>query len=121
VAGAQSDDFFFRPLATGADEWESYKCWVLFAIPRDEFDAIAKDFREKYETLYAQAYKWMCDDRERRVAWEKEVLDTQMAWQKEERDWNRADELLEQQHQITLDKDRETMPGRRFRLVGSDR
>jgi hypothetical protein len=117
----ESDDFFARPLATGADEWESYKCWVLFAIPREEFDAIAKEFRSKYEMLYDQTWTWMCEDRARRVSWEDDILRTQLAWQNEEREWNRADELLEQQHQITLDKDRETMPGRRFRLVGSDR
>ena len=117
----EGDDPFSRPLATGRDEWESYKCWVLFAIPREEFNQIAADFRGKYEQLYGQAYQWMCNDRDRRIKHEDEILKTQLAWQKEERSWNRDDELLEQQHQIALDKDREAMPGRRFRLVGSDR
>lgn len=117
----EGDDPFARPFAEGRDEWQSYKCWVLYAMPRSEFMKIAGQFRERYDSLYTQALAWMCDDRDRRITWEDQILKTQLEWQREERGWNRADELIEQQHQISLDKDREGMPGRRFRLVGSDR
>lgn len=116
----EGHDPFGRWTATGRDEWQSYKCWVLYSIPRAEFMRIAGDFRERYDELYAQAMAWMKSDRDRRIKWEDQVLSTQLKWQEQERSWNREDETIARDHAITIDKDREPMPGRRFRLVGSD-
>ena len=36
--------------------------------------------------------------------------------QEEERLWNREDEIITRAHTIEIDKDRQTLPGRRFTL-----
>ena len=117
----EGDDSMSRPLATGRDEWESYKCWVLCSMPESEFQQIADQFRMSYQELYKQTLAALATDRSRRVKWEDTVLQTQLQWQAQEREWNRADELVSRDHTISLDKDREPLPGRRFSVVGSSR
>ena len=117
----EGDDTLSRPLATGGDEWESYKCWILCSMPQAEFDIIADQFRSTFNELYTQAKALAQADRNRRMQWEDTMLKTQLTWQLEERKWNRADEEIARNHAVGLDKDREALPGRRFTVVGSGR
>ena len=114
----EGPDAFPRGLAEGDDEWQSYKAWVLFSIPREEFAMIASEFRVRYEALVNQAMEWAMADRARRIAWEDSTMKLQLDWQKEERYWNREDERAALEHARMVDLDRIHFPGRRFGLVG---
>ena len=105
-----------RPMAEGRDEWQSYKCWMLCSIPAEEFYSIAEQFRERYDEFYMTALERAEQDRERRVQWEDANRDTVLSRQEEEREWNREDEIVTRAHTIEINKDRETIPGRRFTL-----
>lgn len=105
-----------RPFANGRDEWQSYKCWMLCSIPAEEFFSIAEDFRAKYEELYELAIDRADQDRARRMATEDAGRVLTITRQEEERAWNREDELVTRAHTIEIDKDRHTLPGRRFTL-----
>jgi hypothetical protein len=83
-----------RPMAEGRDEWQSYKCWMLCSIPAEEFYSIAELFRERNNDFYERA------------------LDRQ----EKQREWNREDEIATLKHTMEINKDRETIPGRRFTL-----
>lgn len=113
----EGDDENRRINAEGFDEWQSYKCWVLCSIPRSEFMKIADEFRTRYEELYQLTIERNESDRTRRIVLEDLVITTELKYQAEERKWNRADEELALDHAVTLDKDRERMPGRRFTPV----
>lgn len=113
----EGDDENSRPNAEGYDEWHSYKCWVLSSIPEKEFDSIVDEFRGKYQALYAKALERIEQDRNRRIELENLKIKSEMEWQKTERAWNRADELKALDHARELDKDREPLPGRRFKLT----
>ena len=115
----EGDDENSRPNAEGYDEWHSYKCWVLSSIPRDEFELIVKEFREKYQALYVKALARIEQDRDRRVKFEDIRIQKELSWQESEREWNREDELNALEHARELDKDRETLPGRRLKLTAS--
>ena len=115
----EGDDENSRPNAEGYDEWHSYKCWVLSSIPRDEFELIVKEFREKYQALYVKALARIEQDRDRRVKLEDIKIQTELSWQESEREWNREDEVKALEHARELDKDRETLPGRRLKLTAS--
>jgi len=110
------DDTASRPFAHGRDEWQSYKCWMLCSMPTTEFHDIAEDFRDKYEEQYEIALQRSEEDRERRIA--EEVVRRQITRdrEEEEREWNREDEEITRAHTIEINKDRETIPGRRFTL-----
>lgn len=108
-----------RWLDRGAADWQSYKCWVLYSIPRDEFMRIADEFRSRFSSMYELSLDWMIDDRDRRIEWEDRYLGAELEWAQVERGWNRQDEIVARDHAITIDKDREQLPGRRFSVVGS--
>ena len=114
----EGDDHWSRPVAVGHDEWVSYKCWILFSIPRTDYMQIAGEFRSRYDELYDLSMARSEEDRARRVSYEENLLRAQLKWQEEERRWNREDELVSRDHTITLDKDRHPLPGRRFSAVG---
>jgi hypothetical protein len=98
---------------------KGYRAWLLCSIPRSEFAEIAKEFRGRYEELYGMTLEWTVEDRQRRIEWETNDRRAELEWKEEERAWNREDEIISRDHSITLDKDRHPMPGRRFRVVGS--
>lgn len=125
----EGPDPFGRWFATGRDEWQSYKAWVLCSIPRDEFEQIAAEFRSRYNELYEQAMLWVMEDRDRRLAWEERNMDMQLVWQQQERDWHRRDQEqdrswqrkdqeIARDHSVSLDLDRHTIPRRRFTVLG---
>lgn len=114
----EGDDPFGRGLAEGDDEWQSYKAWILFSIPREEFAAIADQFRSRYDSLLATAMEWAVADRERRIQLEMHQRSLQQQWQQQEREWNREDELAALEHARMVDLDRIHFPGRRFSVVG---
>ena len=122
-------DSFGRPFATGRDEWQSYKAWILCSIPRDEFEQIAEEFRTRYNELYEVSMGWMLEDRERRLTWESRVMEMQLSWQDEERSWSRSDKEMDRKwdredeqvardHAISVDLDRQPLPRRRFTVLG---
>ncbi len=55
-------------------------------------------------------------NRDSRIDWETRARELTLARQEEEREWNREDEIINIQHSIEVNKDRETIPGRRFKL-----
>ena len=67
---------------------------MLCSIPADEFYSIAELFRERNNDFYERA------------------LDRQ----EKQREWNREDEIATLKHTMEINKDRETIPGRRFTL-----
>jgi hypothetical protein len=89
---------------------------MLCSIPAEEFYSIAEDFRVKYEHLYELALDRAVEDRARRMLAEDESRELGVTRQGEERDWNREDEIVTRNHAIEIDKDRQTLPGRRFTL-----
>ncbi len=115
----EGPDAFGRTFAEGDDEWQSYKAWVLFSIPREEFAMIASEFRIRFESLFNQAMEFALADRARRIEWEQVEMELQLQWQKEERAWNREDERAALEHARMVDLDRIHFPGRRFGVVGS--
>jgi len=117
----EGDDYFEDPFAEGNDEWFSYKAWILFSIPREEFGMLASEFRVRYETLLDRSLQLAEEDRLRRIELENRSMELQLLWQQQERDWNREDEVIARDHAIDLDLDRVHLPGRRFSVVGSPR
>jgi len=115
----EGNDFFEDPFAEGNDEWQSYKAWILFSIPREEFGMLASEFRVRYEGLLDRAMALAEADRARRIEWENKTMELQLQWQLQEREWNREDETIARDHAIGLDFDRIHMPGRRYTVVGS--
>ena len=105
-----------RPMAEGRDEWQSYKCWMLCSIPAEEFYSIAEKFRERYDDFYETALDRSMQNRDRRMEWETRARELSLSRQEEEREWNREDEIVTLQHTLEINKDRETIPGRRFTL-----
>ena len=89
---------------------------MLCSIPAEEFNSIAEDFRVKYEHIYELALELAVEDRARRMLAEDESRDLIVTRQEVERDWNREDEIISRDHAIEIDKDRQPLPGRRFKL-----
>lgn len=116
MAQLQEEKTYFEKWAV-KDAWMSYKCWILCAIPRSEFMKIADEFRSRYESLYQTAIERIDADRDRRIILEDAKIKQELEWQAEERRWNRDDELTALDHMRELDKDREPLPGRRFRVT----
>lgn len=116
----EGHDSMGRGLATGDDEWQSYKAWVLFSIPREEYAMIASEFRIQYNALFNRAMEFALADRAKRLELEEMERRIQLEWQKQERAWNREDEVSARDHAIRLDFDRLHFPGRRFSVVGTN-
>ena len=105
----------------GGHEWQSYKVWILASVSVDDYNAMVESMRSTYAGLMESAAMWATEDRARRMAWEDESRKIMIARAEEDREDDREDEIYVLEHAGTIDKDRETMPGRRFRAVGNSR
>ena len=90
------------------------QCWILYSMPRETFLEATNRLQSQWEELHELAVSIAMaeNDHEMRLLVAQHEL--MLKERVEDRQWEREDETMARDHLLSVDRDRHSLPGRRF-------